>query len=85
MFILHDIQGYGHNEIAELTGRSIGNSKSQLTRARRRLRELLDPQSRACQAGASFEYVDALMPAAGRRRTGALAGHTASSPEVSKP
>ncbi len=50
VFILHDIQGYGHNEIAELTGRSVGNSKSQLTRARRRLRELLDTRSPACRA-----------------------------------
>lgn len=39
--VLHDIQGYEHNEIAELTGRSVGNSKSQLHKARRRLRELL--------------------------------------------
>jgi RNA polymerase sigma-70 factor, ECF subfamily len=41
VFILHDIQGYAHNEIASILGSSSGNSKSQLNRARRRLRELL--------------------------------------------
>jgi RNA polymerase sigma-70 factor, ECF subfamily len=41
MFVLHDIQGYRHNEIAEIVGRSVGVSKSQLHKARMRLRELL--------------------------------------------
>ena len=41
VFILHDVQGYEHNEIAEIMGCSIGNSKSQLHKARMRLRELL--------------------------------------------
>jgi RNA polymerase sigma-70 factor, ECF subfamily len=41
MFVLHDIEGYEHNEIAEILGRSIGVSKSQLHKARLRLRELL--------------------------------------------
>jgi len=40
-FVLHDIQGYEHNEIAKIMGCSIGNSKSQLHKARMRLRELL--------------------------------------------
>jgi len=42
MFLLHDVQGYDHNEIAEILGCSIGNSKSQLHRARLRLRKLLN-------------------------------------------
>jgi RNA polymerase sigma-70 factor (ECF subfamily) len=41
IFVLHDIQGYQHKEIAEMLGRSEGVSKSQLHRARKRLRELL--------------------------------------------
>jgi RNA polymerase sigma-70 factor (ECF subfamily) len=41
IFVLHDIQGYQHREIAEMLGRSVGVSKSQLHRARKRLRELL--------------------------------------------
>ena len=40
-FVLHDVQGYEHNEIAKIMGCSIGNSKSQLHKARMRLRELL--------------------------------------------
>jgi RNA polymerase sigma-70 factor (ECF subfamily) len=41
MFILHDVQGYNHDEIAEMFGCSVGNSKSQVHKARMRLRELL--------------------------------------------
>jgi len=40
-FILHDVHGYDHKEIAEIFGYSVGNSKSQLHKARRRLRTLL--------------------------------------------
>jgi RNA polymerase sigma-70 factor (ECF subfamily) len=41
VFVLHDIQGYEHHEIAGILGRSVGVSKSQLHKARTRLRELL--------------------------------------------
>ena len=41
VIILHDVQGYAHPEIARILGGSIANSKSQLSRARRRLREIL--------------------------------------------
>jgi RNA polymerase sigma-70 factor (ECF subfamily) len=41
IFVLHDIEGYEHHEIAEILGRSVGVSKSQLHKARTRLRELL--------------------------------------------
>jgi RNA polymerase sigma-70 factor, ECF subfamily len=41
MFVLHDIQGYEHHEIARILGRSVGDSKSQLHKARARLRKLL--------------------------------------------
>lgn len=40
-FVLHDIEGYEHNEIATILGCSIGNSKSQLHKARMKLRTLL--------------------------------------------
>jgi RNA polymerase sigma-70 factor (ECF subfamily) len=46
IFVLHDVQGYEHNEIAEIMGCSIGNSKSQLHKARMRLRELLHEAAR---------------------------------------
>jgi len=41
IFVLHDIEGYEHNEIATIVGCSIGNSKSQLHKARMKLRDLL--------------------------------------------
>jgi RNA polymerase sigma-70 factor, ECF subfamily len=41
VFELHDVLGYEHNEIAEMLGFSVGNSKSQLHKARLRLRKLL--------------------------------------------
>lgn len=47
VFVLHDIQGYEHNEIAKIMDCSIGNSKSQLHKARMRLRELLQETLRA--------------------------------------
>ena len=41
VFALHDIEGYEHEVIANMLGVSIGTSKSQLHKARMRLRELL--------------------------------------------
>jgi RNA polymerase sigma-70 factor, ECF subfamily len=41
VFVLHDVEGYRHQEIAELTGVAEGTSKAQLHRARRMLREAL--------------------------------------------
>ena len=40
-FVLHDIHGYDHSEIAERFGYTTVNSKSQLHKARHRLRKLL--------------------------------------------
>ena len=42
VFVLHDVEGYKHGEIAEMLGISSGTSKSQLHRARMILREHLD-------------------------------------------
>jgi RNA polymerase sigma-70 factor (ECF subfamily) len=42
VFVLHDVQGHEHREIAEMLGRSVGASKSQLHKARKRLRQLLN-------------------------------------------
>ena len=41
IFLLHDVEGYEHQEIAEMLGCSVGNSKSQLHKAKLRIRELL--------------------------------------------
>jgi|HubBroStandDraft_5_1064220.scaffolds.fasta_scaffold20069_3 RNA polymerase sigma-70 factor (ECF subfamily) len=49
IFILHDVEGFEHNEIATMLDCSIGNSKSQLHKARLKLREALrtNPQQEA--------------------------------------
>ena len=41
IFVLHDVEGFEHNEIATMVGCSIGNSKSQLHKARLKLRDYL--------------------------------------------
>ena len=41
IFQLHDVEGYEHREIAGMIGCSVGNSKSQLHKARMKLREML--------------------------------------------
>src|SRR5579863_5214811 len=41
IFVLHDIEGYEHNEIAAMLDCSIGNSKSQLHKARLKLRDAM--------------------------------------------
>jgi RNA polymerase sigma-70 factor (ECF subfamily) len=47
IFLLHDVQGYKHQEIAEILGRSVGDSKSQLHKARGQLRSMLHELERA--------------------------------------
>ena len=49
VFVLHDVQGYEHNEIAEIMDCSIGNSKSQLHKAKVKLRDLLFPKNRVLE------------------------------------
>jgi RNA polymerase sigma-70 factor (ECF subfamily) len=41
VFVLHDVEGYKHEEIAELLGVTSGTSKAQLHRARMILRRHL--------------------------------------------
>ena len=41
VLVLHDIEGYQHDEISDLTGIAVGTSKAQLHRARRLLRNWL--------------------------------------------
>jgi RNA polymerase sigma-70 factor, ECF subfamily len=68
MFILHDIEGYEHNEIAEMLGCSIGNSKSQLHKSRMKLRTLLPlrsgQQAQALEGDGGKVAVAANQPAA---------------------
>jgi RNA polymerase sigma-70 factor (ECF subfamily) len=46
VFILHDVEGYEHAEVARICGNSIGTSKSQLHKARKKLYELLKDGNR---------------------------------------
>jgi RNA polymerase sigma-70 factor, ECF subfamily len=46
IFVLHDIEGHEHEEIAKMLGCSVGTSKSQLHKARIKLRNLLRQQNR---------------------------------------
>ncbi len=41
VFVLHDIEGFEHEEVARILGCSVGTSKSQLHKARLKLRKLL--------------------------------------------
>jgi len=41
VFVLHDVEGYEHEQIAKMLGCAVGTSKSQLHKARMRLRRLL--------------------------------------------
>jgi len=43
VFVLHDIEGYSHDEIASMTGIAAGTSRTQLFRARRALARVLEP------------------------------------------
>ncbi|MCJ7628748.1 MAG: RNA polymerase sigma factor [Longimicrobiales bacterium] len=43
VLILHDVEGYTHEEIGEFLGVTAGTSKSQLFKARGKMRELLRP------------------------------------------
>lgn len=42
VFLLHDVHGYKHHEIADMMGIAVGTTKAQLHRARRLLREALE-------------------------------------------
>ena len=45
VFVLHDVEGHEHEEIARMLGCSVGTSKSQLHKARMKLRNLLRQQN----------------------------------------
>ncbi|NDD62393.1 MAG: sigma-70 family RNA polymerase sigma factor [Acidobacteria bacterium] len=42
VFVLHDVEGFEHEEVAAMLGVSVGTSKSQLHKARLRLRDLIN-------------------------------------------
>lgn len=46
VFVMHDVEGFTHEEISEQLGVAVGTSKSQLSRAREKLRVALAPFAR---------------------------------------
>jgi RNA polymerase sigma-70 factor (ECF subfamily) len=50
VLVLHDVEGLSHEEVAEILGCRVGTSKSQLHKARARMRELLGPELAAERA-----------------------------------
>ncbi|HKE13926.1 MAG TPA: sigma-70 family RNA polymerase sigma factor [Kofleriaceae bacterium] len=61
VLVLHDIHGMNHDEVAEILGCHVGTSKSQLHKARARMRDLLGPAlaaERAAQRGESGQDVE---------------------------
>ena len=58
MFVLHDVEGYKHEEIAHMTGVATGTSKAQLHRARRLLEGGTRPMTCEQVATRLDEYVD---------------------------
>lgn len=77
IFVLHDVEGYGHDEISEILRCSIGNSKSQLHKARAKLRRLI-------LNGATRRRVGKSKSARSRRRKAArLAALASASPACS--
>jgi RNA polymerase sigma-70 factor (ECF subfamily) len=62
VFLLHEVEGYEHQEIAEMLSCSVGNSKSQLYKAKLRFRELLALSSRS-QLGIRSRQLSSQQPA----------------------
>lgn len=62
IFVLHDVEGYEHNEIAEMLGCSIGNSKSQLHKARMKLRTFLSSLAIYRLADRGLDFMNVRVP-----------------------
>lgn len=54
VFVLHDVEGFEHEEVARILGCSVGTSKSQLHKARLKLRKLLKKKANPRLVGANI-------------------------------
>ena len=63
VFILHDMEGYEHNQISEILGCAVGTSKSQLHKARMKLRQLLRPRKKGALSRRGVKPIAALFRA----------------------
>lgn len=57
IFALHEVEGYQHHEIAKMLDCSVGNSKSQLHKAKMKMRDLLFPKRRIARRPAAANPV----------------------------
>jgi RNA polymerase sigma-70 factor (ECF subfamily) len=62
IFVLHEMQGYQHHEIARLLDCSVGNSKSQLHKAKMKMRDLLFPKRRSLRRPTSSPATESVSP-----------------------
>ena len=74
IFALHEVEGYQHHEIAQLLDCSIGNSKSQLHKAKLKMRDLLFPKRRISRRRISKNLPTKLVPASQEIRLSAQSG-----------
>jgi RNA polymerase sigma-70 factor, ECF subfamily len=56
VFLLHDVHGYEHQEIAEILSCSVGNCKSQLHKARLKLRRMIENDIRVPEAEPEYQF-----------------------------
>lgn len=70
VFYLHDVEGYEHKEIAKMIGCSVGNSKSQLHKARLKLRDLLQGRDAFPEESEAAELSGGLEEARSTNRAG---------------
>lgn len=52
VLVLHDVEGFTHDEIGDMLGIAAGTSKSQLFKARAKMREMLGSMERAAEGRA---------------------------------
>jgi RNA polymerase sigma-70 factor (ECF subfamily) len=64
IFDLHEVEGYQHHEIAEILQCSVGNSKSQLHKAKLKMRDVLFPKKRATRTSNGNEATDGMAKSA---------------------
>jgi RNA polymerase sigma-70 factor, ECF subfamily len=62
IFTLHEVEGYQHHEIARMLDCSVGNSKSQLHKAKMKMRDLLFPKRKLQRRPAANHTVETPLP-----------------------
>jgi RNA polymerase sigma-70 factor, ECF subfamily len=69
IFALHEVEGYQHHEIAQMLDCSVGNSKSQLHKAKMKMRDLLFPKRRVLRRPAANRAAESACPGKNEERS----------------